>query len=190
MSEYIIQDTVLTNLGNSIRTLDGTTATLSPIEMKTHLDTFNTEINDIITAQDAKIAELAEILATKTGGYSDNMAIVPEPCTVTIEFKESTSYTAGGILANSISYIGIDETNTVCLISDDNTPSTHTIECLPFLVHIYIGNMLNGCTIDYLEYKDADGNESSIVAYFDTIGENAYGYIYDNCHIIVHYTSM
>lgn len=88
MAEYLIQDTTLTNLGNSIRTLDGTTATLSPAEMKANLDTFNTELGEIASTQDTLIADIITALEGKSAGGDSGNGTTIETVTVTIDFYE------------------------------------------------------------------------------------------------------
>lgn len=65
MAEYLIQDTTLTNLGDKIRVLTGTEGTMTPAEMQTDLDTFNTDMGTIVTEQDDLIAQLQTLASTK-----------------------------------------------------------------------------------------------------------------------------
>ena len=58
MTEYLIQDTILTNLADKIRVLSGTEETLTPAEMDTNLTTANTEIG----SQSDIIAQIIEII--------------------------------------------------------------------------------------------------------------------------------
>ena len=66
MAEYLIKDTILTDIADEIRVLNGTEETLTPVEMKNELDTFNTDMNTVVTEQNAKINELQQILIIKS----------------------------------------------------------------------------------------------------------------------------
>ena len=78
MAEYLIQDTTLSDIGDKIRILTGTEETMTPAEMIDSLDTFNREINEIITEQDNKIALITEALEGKMvpSGGGDTKHIV------------------------------------------------------------------------------------------------------------------
>ena len=64
MAEYLIEDTTLTNLGDSIRGLNDTTATLTPAQMKNAVDNAVSEINE----QTDLIAQCLSALENKTVG--------------------------------------------------------------------------------------------------------------------------
>jgi len=76
MAEYLIQDTTLTNLGDKIRVLSGGTATMTPIEMATTLDTHNTEMTETLATQDDLIAQIAAALEGKSAGGGSSVPIV------------------------------------------------------------------------------------------------------------------
>lgn len=75
MAKYFIEEETLTNLGNKIRVLNGSTETMTPVEMGTTLDTFNTEISAELAAQDTLIADIMTALEGKTAGGSEPKVI-------------------------------------------------------------------------------------------------------------------
>ena len=77
MAEYLIEDTTLTSLGNSIRGLNDTTATLTPAQMKSTVDDAVSEVEE----QTDLIAQCLSALEGKVGG-SGGSAV--ETCTVTV----------------------------------------------------------------------------------------------------------
>ena len=64
MAEYSIQDTTLTGMANQIRTMHGTTGTMTPSTMIEKLQDANTEISE----QEAMLVEIANTLQTKAIG--------------------------------------------------------------------------------------------------------------------------
>lgn len=63
MSAYLIQDTSLTNIGSSIRAINGESSNYSPAQMKTKLD----DVNTIIDYQNELIEQLRLITLNKAG---------------------------------------------------------------------------------------------------------------------------
>lgn len=76
MTEYLIQGKTLTNLGDSIRSLNDTTDSMTPSEMKATIDEAVAEIN----TQTDLIAQCLSALEGKVGGSGGGSAI--ETCTV------------------------------------------------------------------------------------------------------------
>ncbi len=71
MAEYLIQEETLTSIADKIRILNGTEDAMTTAQMVSSLGEANTEVANqaaLISEQDAKIAELAEILSGKAGG--------------------------------------------------------------------------------------------------------------------------
>ena len=64
MSEYIIQGETLTSIGDEVRTLSGTTDTMSPSAMATNVEAANTEI----TGQSSLISQIISALDGKAAG--------------------------------------------------------------------------------------------------------------------------
>ena len=72
MAEYLIQDSTLINLADKIRVLSGEEGTMTPAEMGNTVDTFNTELGEIVMEQDTLIAQLAAALNGKVAGGGGN----------------------------------------------------------------------------------------------------------------------
>ena len=66
MSDYLIQDSTLSGIADKIRVLNGTEETLTPTEMQSELDTFNSDISAVIGEQDDLIAQIIGALEGKT----------------------------------------------------------------------------------------------------------------------------
>lgn len=64
MAEYLIEDTTLTNLGNSIRSLNNTTTTMTPAQMKSTVDDAVSEVEE----QTDLIAQCLSALESKLAG--------------------------------------------------------------------------------------------------------------------------
>ena len=65
---FVIDGAELFDIGNKIRTLTGVKEGMTSAEMVTAVDTFNTEIADVLTTQDDLIAQIIAALASK--GYT------------------------------------------------------------------------------------------------------------------------
>lgn len=84
MAEYLIQGETLTSLGNKIRVLSGTEETMTPAEMQSELDTFNTGMSAVVSEQDNLIAQIVAALDNKTA-----------PSTPDLNLKCSASFVGG-----------------------------------------------------------------------------------------------
>lgn len=81
MSEYIINGTLLTNIADAVRSVDGSTSTLTPAQMTTRLNAVKSSIDSALSALTSKEIEvpsgstihgLAELIASiKAGGSGD-----------------------------------------------------------------------------------------------------------------------
>lgn len=79
MSEYIIDSTLLTNIADAVRSVDGSTSTLTPQQMTTRLNAVKSSIDSALSALTAKEVEvpsgstihgLAELIASiEAGGW-------------------------------------------------------------------------------------------------------------------------
>lgn len=96
MSEYIIDSTLLTNIADAVRSVDGSTSTLTPQQMETRLNAVKSSIDSALSALTAKEVEvpsgstvhgLAELIESIEVGGSGNIRV--EQGTVT--FAENTS---------------------------------------------------------------------------------------------------
>lgn len=58
MSEYIINGTLLTNIANAVRSIDGSTSTLTPQQMETRLKAIKSSIDSALSALTAKEVEI------------------------------------------------------------------------------------------------------------------------------------
>lgn len=65
--DYIIKSGALIDIADKIRVLNGTDEIMTPAEMKTTLDTHNTEMNQVLLDQDNLIAQIATALEGKCG---------------------------------------------------------------------------------------------------------------------------
>lgn len=84
MAEYLIQGETLTSLGDKIRVLSGTEETMTPAEMQSELDTFNTGMSAVVSEQDNLIAQIITALDGKT-----------TPSTPDLNLKCSASFVGG-----------------------------------------------------------------------------------------------
>ena len=58
MSEYIINGTLLTNIADAVRSVDGSTSTLTPQQMETRLKAIKSSMNSALSALTAKEVEV------------------------------------------------------------------------------------------------------------------------------------
>lgn len=58
MSEYIINGTLLTNIADAVRSIDGSTSTLTPQQMETRLKAIKSSIDSALSALTAKEVEI------------------------------------------------------------------------------------------------------------------------------------
>lgn len=65
MSEYLIQEETLQGIADKIRVLSGTEGTMTPAEMQSDLDTFNTDMGTVVSEQDDLIAQITAALENK-----------------------------------------------------------------------------------------------------------------------------
>lgn len=77
----LIQNITLYNIADKIRVLNGTEETLTPAEMQTTLETHNTEMTEVLTAQDNLIAQISTVLESKSAG---NLPTLSNPATADI----------------------------------------------------------------------------------------------------------
>ena len=80
MSEYIIDSTLLTNIADAVRSVDGSTSTLTPQQMATRLNAVKSSIDSALSAlttkgievpSDSTIHGLAELIASiEAGGWN------------------------------------------------------------------------------------------------------------------------
>ena len=74
--DLLIQNTTLYDLADKIRVLSGTENAMTPAEMQTTLETHNTEMTQVLSEQDAKLAELATALEGKAGAPALEIPII------------------------------------------------------------------------------------------------------------------
>lgn len=106
MSEYIIDSTLLTNIADAVRSVDGSTSTLTPQQMETRLKAIKSSIDSALSALTAKKVEvpsdstihgLAELITSIEAGGGENIT------TGTVTFSEPRG------LATNPAYILIHE---------------------------------------------------------------------------------
>lgn len=82
MSEYIINGTLLTNIADAVRSIDGSTSTLTPAQMITRLNAVKSSIDSALSALTAKEVEvpsgstvhgLAELIASIEAGVGGSV---------------------------------------------------------------------------------------------------------------------
>lgn len=91
MAEMLIQSESLTAIADEIRVLFNTEEAMSLSTMESHISEANTEISTqttLLSEQDAKIAQLAEILASKASGSSSS----DELCTITFYDPDNVAH--------------------------------------------------------------------------------------------------
>ena len=106
MSEYIIDSTLLTNIADAVRSVDGSTSTLTPQQMQARLTAVKSSIDSALSALTAKEVEvpsdstihrLAELITSIEAGGGENIT------TGTVTFSEPRG------LATNPAYILIHE---------------------------------------------------------------------------------
>ena len=74
MSEYIIDGTLLTNIADAVRSVDGSTSTLTPAQMETRLNAVKSSIDSALSALTAKEVEVPS--GSTVHGLADLIAAV------------------------------------------------------------------------------------------------------------------
>lgn len=123
MSEYIINGTLLTNIADAVRSVDGSTSTLTPQQMETRLKAIKSSIDSALSALTAKEVEvpsdstihrLAELITSIEAGGGENIA------TGTITFPEG-QYTGGGTAYILIHELGRIPNNILWFIKESTS---------------------------------------------------------------------
>lgn len=124
MAKYSIEDSTLKGIGDSTRSLDGTSGSLTPEEMKTHIDQFGAALGTNLTEQNSLIAQLAAALEGKSstsggagvetcivtiedtyGSYPDTLFILCDGSIVTIESGATKSFS-------------VNKNSVICMLGD------------------------------------------------------------------------
>lgn len=83
MAKYSIENTTLTNIANEVRTVTGSTGSMTPAAMQSNLRTFDNDMTSVVNEQDNLVAQIAAALEGKMVPPS---APVVETCRVKIRF--------------------------------------------------------------------------------------------------------
>lgn len=117
MAEYLIEDTTLTNLGDSIRGLNDTTATMTPAQMKSTVDDAVSEVGtqadliaQITTALEGKVASAA------TGSSGGESAVESGTISVSLEETAPLAYDC----SFDLSVVPDIDTKRIVLVYADN----------------------------------------------------------------------
>ena len=105
MAEYLINNDTLTDIADEIRVLNGTEETLTPVEMKNELDTFNTDMNTVVTEQNAKINELQGANKEETSKAASNVFIDRNSAIELLRQKGYSTKSATSYSSFSISHV-------------------------------------------------------------------------------------
>jgi hypothetical protein len=153
------------------------------------------ELVDIADAVRAKtgstdtfvVGELPQAISEIETGGGGGIAM-PELCTVTFEYV----YTGGALGFGGVDfveadvemeYVGLDDSGNLARVYATGPDS---IQCIGGIYMCVVSNAPNGVNVD-IQVKDMDGNDDSNSVYWLCVGEESYGMIYNNCHIIVSY---
>lgn len=93
--DMLITNSTLIDLGDKIRETTGATGTLTPVEMQSELDTFNSEMNGALSAQDDLIAQITAALEGKmvpSGGAEVETCKVTFTCSGLGSFNFGVAY--------------------------------------------------------------------------------------------------
>lgn len=84
MANYLIKESTLTSMANNIRTMSGTSQTMTANEMASNLRTVNTGIGNEINTQTDLISQIQSALEGKAAGGGGSSGGEIETCTVTV----------------------------------------------------------------------------------------------------------
>ena len=84
MADYLIKDTTLTGIADKVRTVTGSTGTMTPATMQSNLQTFDNDMTSTVNEQDDLITQIASALEGKVVPPSVPSGPSVETCKVTI----------------------------------------------------------------------------------------------------------
>ena len=125
MVEYIIQGETLNNIANKVRTLSGTTETMSPDAMANHVNNANVEIEN----QEGLLTQIVNALEGKAGGNGISLPTLTTPATESEVFEGSEYIDQSGNKKTGTFTINeeiIEQNNLITQIDNmvDNLPSS------------------------------------------------------------------
>lgn len=151
MAEYLIQDTTLNNLGDSIRDLNDTTSTMTPAQMISTVD----DAVDEIESQTALIAQCLSALEGKVAGGDGGTV---ETCTVNVMAHDDNGTGIVYICYTSLSTDGTIQS--VYQTFDNDLSVTLTGVVKNTIVTVQYGKLIYICATgtidDKLLYKDSN----------------------------------
>ena len=116
MAEYLIQDTSLNNIADQVRSITGLTGSMTPTEMATNLNNYNTEINELLATQEAKIDELTAALEDKVSDKKTCIAFYS--CSASVGFSAMCDKNGNELLTQDMYDSGINEVDLSDYIGD------------------------------------------------------------------------
>lgn len=141
MSEYIINGTLLTNIADAVRSVDGSTSTLTPQQMTTRLNAVKSSIDSALSALTAKEVEvpsgstihgLAELIASIQAG---GRGVEVETGSFTLSSDIKIYNTDGYSIVHGLS----NYPDIFILLKDDEKSNADTLAC-----YIYYKNRTSG----------------------------------------------